>query len=448
MKITTVTIINYRGIDALTIQFKTNFTIIYGENGNGKSSIISAINDLLGMVNNDLQKQKIDRAVFSNSRIKDAKKDSLIRIDFDTGAAIELRRSIGIISSEKDKDDKNDRKDRKDKKCSTAKEIKLDNGSILSYDKIEEFDFYSLLPGRTIPNLQSIANNEQNDNNENIAENINANIITLKLERLPLFVHARGIRNYHALQKEIVNLINIENRDRLKVLDHGEDDKKYRNETLELIRRSLAMLLTDFQGISFAIVNENQGENSEPRSVLTINKGGVDLTLDDQLSSGEAYVVMLICIICLNITKKKGSKAHIICIDELEASLHPRWQISLCKVLQDIFKDVQFIVTSYSPFIWSSVNKDNICILENIDGRIVANTNVSTAKGEFLENIVANYFKILPYDEDIAEQVHDIEDLFAHKKIKDAKESINKMREEYGNIQILDNIETKIRLFG
>jgi predicted ATP-binding protein involved in virulence len=57
-------------------------------------------------------------------------------------------------------------------------------------------------------------------------------------------------------------------------------------------------------------------------------------------------------------------------IDEIDTYLHPDWQYSILKGLVDSFPNVQFIITSHSPFLLTSVPSDKITIyeLKNIEG--------------------------------------------------------------------------------
>ena len=71
MHISTIVIKNYRAIDFLKIDFRSNMQFLYGENGTGKSSIIYAINDLLMILNeknNGVAVQKLP-IIFNSARI-------------------------------------------------------------------------------------------------------------------------------------------------------------------------------------------------------------------------------------------------------------------------------------------------------------------------------------------------------------------------------------------
>ncbi|WP_039046672.1 N-6 DNA methylase [Plesiomonas shigelloides] len=53
----------------------------------------------------------------------------------------------------------------------------------------------------------------------------------------------------------------------------------------------------------------------------------------------------------------------IVLIDEIELHLHPRWQQKIIKDLMDVFKNIQFIVTTHSPQVLTTVKGDCIRVV-------------------------------------------------------------------------------------
>jgi predicted ATP-binding protein involved in virulence len=50
-------------------------------------------------------------------------------------------------------------------------------------------------------------------------------------------------------------------------------------------------------------------------------------------------------------------------IDEVDMHLHPEWQQLVLQALQDAFPLIQFIVTTHSPQVLTTVKRENIRIL-------------------------------------------------------------------------------------
>lgn len=82
------------------------------------------------------------------------------------------------------------------------------------------------------------------------------------------------------------------------------------------------------------------------------------------LSSGQKCMILTLLNISGAITDNS-----IVCIDEPEISLHPRWQKEFMKVLIEFFsgfKRCHFIVATHSPLIISELSNDN-CFILNMD---------------------------------------------------------------------------------
>ncbi|ERB64217.1 ATP-binding protein (plasmid) [Vibrio coralliilyticus OCN008] len=85
-----------------------------------------------------------------------------------------------------------------------------------------------------------------------------------------------------------------------------------------------------------------------------------------ELSSGQKCLILTLLNIAGSITDNS-----VICIDEPEISLHPKWQKEFMKVLIEFFEDYQkchFIIATHSPLIISELSNDNCYILNMDDG--------------------------------------------------------------------------------
>ncbi len=57
----------------------------------------------------------------------------------------------------------------------------------------------------------------------------------------------------------------------------------------------------------------------------------------------------------------------IILIDEIDMHLHPKWQQTILRSIQDIFPKIQFIITTHSPQVLSTIKNDNIRIIDPLE---------------------------------------------------------------------------------
>jgi predicted ATP-binding protein involved in virulence len=105
--------------------------------------------------------------------------------------------------------------------------------------------------------------------------------------------------------------------------------------------------------------------------------GGVDMKLEKsgviisvlQLSQGEKSLLALVGdlakrMIMLNPSRDNPFDGNgIVLIDEIDLHLHPRWQQQVVSKLITTFKNIQFILTTHSPQVLSTVHKHNIRVL-------------------------------------------------------------------------------------
>ena len=86
----------------------------------------------------------------------------------------------------------------------------------------------------------------------------------------------------------------------------------------------------------------------------------------------------------------------IVMIDEIELHLHPAWQQRILPTLQRIFPRIQFIVTTHSPQVVSSISQECVRIIDN---RMVQHLSTQT-QGVESQNILAEIFGTDPAPQD------------------------------------------------
>lgn len=103
-----------------------------------------------------------------------------------------------------------------------------------------------------------------------------------------------------------------------------------------------------------------------------------------QLSDGVRNMIGLVADMAFRATKLNphlGTEAAretegIVLIDEVDMHLHPAWQQTVLASLQEAFPKIQFIVTTHSPQVLSTVSREHIRVLEQRDGVYTASTPV------------------------------------------------------------------------
>lgn len=97
----------------------------------------------------------------------------------------------------------------------------------------------------------------------------------------------------------------------------------------------------------------------------------------DQLSDGYRTTLAMVMDIASRMTEANPENTlnteGVVLIDEVELHLHPSWQQTILSDLMRTFPKVQFIVTTHSPQVLTTVRHEQIYILgRNTDGRYVA----------------------------------------------------------------------------
>lgn len=102
----------------------------------------------------------------------------------------------------------------------------------------------------------------------------------------------------------------------------------------------------------------------------------------------------------LNMSKGKDSvrsAVGVVLIDEIDLHLHPAWQQTILSDFQKAFPRLQFIVTTHSPQVLSTVHKENVRIFERTNaGDIVVSLPIGQTYGEPSGDVLHNVMMVDP----------------------------------------------------
>ncbi len=112
--------------------------------------------------------------------------------------------------------------------------------------------------------------------------------------------------------------------------------------------------------------------DAQLREPVIVTKGGGRLPWH-QLSDGYHVFLGLVADLarrCVTLNPHLGRRAveeatGIVLIDEIELHLHPRWQRVAVRQLRAAFPRIQFIITTHSPQVLSSVENSEVIVLRN-----------------------------------------------------------------------------------
>lgn len=149
-----------------------------------------------------------------------------------------------------------------------------------------------------------------------------------------------------------------------KNIDNSEDIEK-RLIPIKVVQRCINAVITELTG--WKDIRYSTQENS-----LTLSHDTLGELSADQLSDGIRNVFAVVADIayrCLLLNPALGERAAqetsgIVLIDEVDMHLHPAWQQTILADLKKAFPKIQFIVTTHSPQVISSIPSRNIRILD------------------------------------------------------------------------------------
>lgn len=164
------------------------------------------------------------------------------------------------------------------------------------------------------------------------------------------------------------------------------DDKTYVIPEFEAVRTAIAQALGDYE-------NARMDYRSTPAELVIYKKGDPHTPYRlSQLSDGYRTMLALIMDLARRMAVANKGKSvlesqAIVLIDEIELHLHPRWQQTVLPTLMRIFPKTQFIVTTHSPQILSSIAPQHIRILKDNEALSVETSTLGAQSSRLLEDI-------------------------------------------------------------
>ena len=149
-------------------------------------------------------------------------------------------------------------------------------------------------------------------------------------------------------------------------------------------------------------VSEPHMEMDPPRFMVTFKTGGKSEKLAlDQLSGGYRAVLALAVDLAWRMAQGNPHLENpleseaIVLIDEVDLHLHPSWQQRILDDLTRTFPHAQFIVSTHSPQVLTTVRPEHILELHREeDGRIAAGSPASATYGAEAGDILSSVMHV------------------------------------------------------
>jgi predicted ATP-binding protein involved in virulence len=339
MRIKSLSIENFRGIEELTLEFNTLEPIVFiGVNGVGKSSILDCLTNLIRIFIcniSDVQSPEYFRDFDIKNDFQNMRIELLLSINSKEGSVIvnKNRRELSISGLPKETEN-------------TGMEFDV-------YQLKKEFGDLNkkkILPLAISYSSKRLVSAFELD--ESIIEQ------SYPFNAYKSFLDSSfGFEDFFQWFK---NREDIEN-------EFMRDNPIHRDLQLGSVREAIYKLIPDFQ--------ELRVRRSPLR--MTVNKKNQELLLD-QLSDGEKCLLAMVGDLARRLAIANPGLSDplqgtgVILIDEIELHLHPGWQYEIIPALTRTFPNCQFIVTTHSPIVLSQVKPEGIFCLEKKDGKVIA----------------------------------------------------------------------------
>lgn len=317
MQIKNLRIENFKIFQNLELVFDGRSTILFGINGVGKSSVLSAIAYIFRVFLNQINP--------AQSKAFESLQDDIIHIG---GDSLEIQATVT-----------------------------LEDDYLLSR-------YYK----RTVKNTRTSEATYPKANYAIFRENFRKLYLEDELSGMPVFV-------YYGTNRAVLDIpdrIRIKHQfDKLSALERAADQKtdfraffewfrdreadeilrmkdtenyEYSDPALHCVRKAIEAMIGDVKGLTV--------KRSPVRMV--VDKGGREIRVD-MLSDGEKCTLAMIGDLARRLILANPAMDNplegkgIVLIDEIELHMHPSWQRRILSILKEVFPNIQFIVTTHSP---------------------------------------------------------------------------------------------------
>jgi predicted ATP-binding protein involved in virulence len=375
MKLTKLTLANFRGFDQIDLGFADDVTVIAGVNGVGKSGVLKALTSALSLALPKFTVSRESPLGLNDTDVQSGKAglSMSVTLGLDTTRVIvDITRAAPLAADKaetliKRRDDLRFATRETKKGSKEEQEINDEIRLIeLKLDQASDIAGVRILP----------------DDDANVGDEL---VASLKGDsKQPLAVFYTTSRLLSRLPPTLPKTKKIDAATAYdKALNQLEVSLNEFANWYRIVGSAAATATKDrlFQQLEQAITtflpevrNLRLHDGRPPR--FSVTKSGKPLFLE-QLSDGERGLLALVFDLTRRLAIANPDSDNpiaegvaLVLIDEIELHLHPKWQRDVLQRLRDIFKACQFVVTTHSPLVLGEVEARCVRFLEFVNGRV------------------------------------------------------------------------------
>lgn len=407
----------FRRFHNLEISFDEKITVIIGDNGAGKTSIAEAISKIFSWFNNNLERDNVGGRLITPVDINARAVDYAEVVGrFELGNKlnafeVSLARTVsGFAGSQSSEVGAIKQFGAMYRKAAGNAKIMIPFLAFYSVERscITLKQEYSERASSEIAGNRYLALKDSLDGSGKLDNFSELYIELANLAEGEETIAAKRLRGQIAALKELINddwcegrdaaesplraTLAAKNKELAGMLSSSSSTKHQRN--LDFVNHAIETLVPTVRNLK---VDRRSGKVQ-----LRIESFGDEVNIT-QLSQGQKALIALTGdlarrLVILNPEAENPLHCHgIVIIDEIELHLHPRWQQEILSGLQRTFPNLQFIVTTHSPQVLSTVRRENIRSLGlDANGQVVAGQPLATTYGESSGDVMHSVMLVDP----------------------------------------------------
>ncbi|MGC6373022.1 AAA family ATPase [Pseudomonas sp. K2I15] len=413
MQIKRFTLVNFRGIEHIELDFEGKKTVaLVGVNGVGKSSILDALAITLSNLTARMIGQASKSRAISKDDIRLGSEYTRLHVwarlfeSYEVDWAIALNRKAGKHSSERSSDLS------RLNEAADSVEYGIGQYEFIGGEPIElplavYYDVHRAVldvPLRVRENLVNA-----------IAEGYDDALGHGGADFKRFFI---WFRNQEDLENE-----------------NSRDIPGYRDPELSAVRRAIETF-TGFKDVRV---------RRKPALRMTVLKGNLEFNVL-QLSDGEKCLLAMVGDLARRLTLLNREVADplngkgVVLIDELDLHLHPGWQRTVVAKLEKTFPNCQFIITTHSPQILGELPANAIMLLK--DGKYIGHPERSLGlrSGEVVEELMGGFAQ----NQEVSLQLKKIHRDLDDDELDAAHVKLEQLRKKVGDIPDILEVQASI----
>ena len=217
------------------------------------------------------------------------------------------------------------------------------------------------------------------------------------------------------------------------------DKPRFRDPQLRAVRRAAERFLPGFKGLKV--------RRSPLRMVVEKNR---EEMIVNQLSDGEKCTLAMVGDLARRMAianpymRDPLLSEGVILIDEIDLHLHPGWQRHIIPALKETFPNCQFLLSTHSPQILSHLDRNSIWLLEQTKSGISAK-RPADAYGQEAGRILEDLMNVPARPQEIQKQLTDLFLAISEGEMKKAKQILSDIQDRVGTDPDLVKADVLIR---